>query len=658
MLDRFIRLVHDTGPLTPLIILLTCGACMVAAVLALVGGLGRRVPAPLWLVAPLAVVWMGGLATIYGCRMVIGASNHIDPTMRTTLAYAGLSEALGGFNLGFGGAGSALLLSAGLASLASLARVGPATRWRPGRSQIGGAIGILGALGIFAVTLADGDPRAAIGPCLVLMLVSFATLISGLRQSEASLNSPRQVSFTLSVGLLGVCAVAAFAARSGVSGWSDYFRGLAHVAPELRSAIAVDGLMRAADAAWFGCIAVGIAVIMGIISASKHGARLLQRGALIELVASGALVLGAVSTVGLYLWASAPLNDWTQLERYRTLGEIGKGLPSAALPDGRFGWGGDWDGPITLWTGLGWTSPDGTPLALPLSAGSSPVLAMAPDAPISSLLEPDWLEATSGDGAVRLILLATTPATVGMSSLIEDAAAALRIEGVEILAPARGGAGEKWLADWARDTKSPLLVADPSLAPDDFGGLTLRPGAEAATTLSHAVMTRKSQSVAFIPGAQWTAQDLITLCLAARAAARPSDEGEPPFDCVLSRDVPVTTEDRVDGATSALLVSLLVKLGDPIVVGPIDTSAIIEAVRSDLSPIAACMFYGRDPGSHGEVTVKFVIAKTGEVSKAELKQTSLNDAAVEDCVVARFARLRFPEPRGGGIVIVSFPVMF
>ena len=56
--------------------------------------------------------------------------------------------------------------------------------------------------------------------------------------------------------------------------------------------------------------------------------------------------------------------------------------------------------------------------------------------------------------------------------------------------------------------------------------------------------------------------------------------------------------------------------------------------------------------------MKFVISKTGSVSKASTKSSTLNNSAVEGCINSRFMRFKFPEPKGGGIVIVSYPFIF
>lgn len=103
-----------------------------------------------------------------------------------------------------------------------------------------------------------------------------------------------------------------------------------------------------------------------------------------------------------------------------------------------------------------------------------------------------------------------------------------------------------------------------------------------------------------------------------------------------------------------------VRIGEPIVLGALDKSVIDAVIEADGKKILAC--YTRalkeTPTLTGKVTVKFVIAKDGSVSSAVTKTTTLNNPTVENCVNGRFIRYAFPEPRGGGIVIASYPLVF
>lgn len=56
--------------------------------------------------------------------------------------------------------------------------------------------------------------------------------------------------------------------------------------------------------------------------------------------------------------------------------------------------------------------------------------------------------------------------------------------------------------------------------------------------------------------------------------------------------------------------------------------------------------------------MNFVIDGTGRVSEASVRQDTMNNASVARCMLEQMRRWRFPEPRGGGEVIVTYPWVF
>ena len=100
--------------------------------------------------------------------------------------------------------------------------------------------------------------------------------------------------------------------------------------------------------------------------------------------------------------------------------------------------------------------------------------------------------------------------------------------------------------------------------------------------------------------------------------------------------------------------------GDPIILGALDRSLIDEVIKRHMNQIKYC--YQREltknPSLAGKIVIKFVIAKDGTVSKADVKTSTMGSSSVESCITGRFMRFQFPEPKGGGIVIVSYPFLF
>jgi hypothetical protein len=100
--------------------------------------------------------------------------------------------------------------------------------------------------------------------------------------------------------------------------------------------------------------------------------------------------------------------------------------------------------------------------------------------------------------------------------------------------------------------------------------------------------------------------------------------------------------------------------GSPRILGALDKSIIDRIVKQNLPQIRYCyqQELNKNPKLFGKLVVKFVIAKDGSVSSASTKASTLKNPIVEQCVNSRFRRMRFPKPKGGGIVIVSYPFVF
>lgn len=100
--------------------------------------------------------------------------------------------------------------------------------------------------------------------------------------------------------------------------------------------------------------------------------------------------------------------------------------------------------------------------------------------------------------------------------------------------------------------------------------------------------------------------------------------------------------------------------GQPVVLGALSKDAIDAEIKKHLAQIRYC--YQREltaqPDLSGKLVVKFVISKDGTISSASVKETTLNHPDLEACVVGRIQAMTFPEPKGGGIVIVSYPFLF
>jgi TonB family protein len=66
----------------------------------------------------------------------------------------------------------------------------------------------------------------------------------------------------------------------------------------------------------------------------------------------------------------------------------------------------------------------------------------------------------------------------------------------------------------------------------------------------------------------------------------------------------------------------------------------------------------RRPDLTGRVVVRFIISPTGTVTAANVQASTMNHPVLEQCVVAAVRRWTFPQPHGGGIVVVTYPFTF
>ncbi len=64
------------------------------------------------------------------------------------------------------------------------------------------------------------------------------------------------------------------------------------------------------------------------------------------------------------------------------------------------------------------------------------------------------------------------------------------------------------------------------------------------------------------------------------------------------------------------------------------------------------------PELTGKIVVNFIISSEGRIDKASIKRSSINNKTMEECVRNVFSKMLFPDPKGGGIVIVTQPLIF
>jgi TonB family protein len=100
--------------------------------------------------------------------------------------------------------------------------------------------------------------------------------------------------------------------------------------------------------------------------------------------------------------------------------------------------------------------------------------------------------------------------------------------------------------------------------------------------------------------------------------------------------------------------------GKTTVIGGLDKDVIAKVIRRHQNEIKYCYEseLNKNPSLAGKVAVAFTIDPTGAVSDANVTETTLNNSTAENCMLSRIRRWKFPEPKGGGVVAVTYPWLF
>lgn len=94
--------------------------------------------------------------------------------------------------------------------------------------------------------------------------------------------------------------------------------------------------------------------------------------------------------------------------------------------------------------------------------------------------------------------------------------------------------------------------------------------------------------------------------------------------------------------------------------GGLDREVIARVIQSELGQIRYC--YERQlsasPDLYGKVQVRFTIGPEGTVLTQSVGSTTLQSPMVEGCILRRIAAWKFPKPKGGTQVLVTYPFLF
>jgi len=94
--------------------------------------------------------------------------------------------------------------------------------------------------------------------------------------------------------------------------------------------------------------------------------------------------------------------------------------------------------------------------------------------------------------------------------------------------------------------------------------------------------------------------------------------------------------------------------------GSLPRSEIQAAIQDFFPDFKSCyeMALERNPKLEGTLSLRFVIGARGRPVRSTIQNSELKDPKLDSCMVELSCALEFPEPKGGGIVTVTYPFVF
>jgi pSer/pThr/pTyr-binding forkhead associated (FHA) protein/outer membrane biosynthesis protein TonB len=93
--------------------------------------------------------------------------------------------------------------------------------------------------------------------------------------------------------------------------------------------------------------------------------------------------------------------------------------------------------------------------------------------------------------------------------------------------------------------------------------------------------------------------------------------------------------------------------------GTIDKEAVRRVVRAGNREVRGCYEreLNKNPNLEGKVVLEWEIGEAGKVLKVRVKTSTIGNAELESCMMARLQSWRFPEPPSGLTAVVQYPFM-
>ena len=286
---------RNGGPLMyPLLLVFILGLSnpVIAAIPSL---LRWRVPAPAWLLAPVALLCVGFTGTIWGFNQALQAVAMASEETKTSMAAAGYAVGSITSTTGWLGGGALLCLTALLGGLSNL-RIEGEVRWTAIPAGIGLVVVVLASGACLIGAAITGSPASA--------LTAISAAVAGIGVTAIGLRAPAEVDYGEAIPAdtgrnAGARALAAFAGVLGVIavsraatgfGEMSVFMAAASASLETKDAILTRGLAEIGTASALGAIcatALGVAGLANLLPVSEQ---LTKARALLSALAAMALL--------------------------------------------------------------------------------------------------------------------------------------------------------------------------------------------------------------------------------------------------------------------------------------------------------------------------------------------------------------------------------
>jgi len=678
------------------LLLLALAGPLPPAVGALLLGRHRRAPVLLWWAVPSALVLVGAVGRIQGHDLAREAVAQAPLETRNSLLHAGIAVAA---YPGWAGWGLAALLLAGSAVLAGLGLAvgaGDGARFQLVRAGLVLLAGLFGAV----LVAETGQPDAlwvhsgleSWGLTALVMIGGVALALAAVRDRAEPADGGRLARGRVLVASLVLGSLLCLAAASYHGGDMLIHEAIARASAETRAALVAAGL--ATQRAWLLPVQIGI-VVTGVVGVW------LCLGALRHLTNSRSLVSGGLGAALLVLplgvsgFASlqaAWLEEQTREMRLSRLLEQVGGLPKVQHLGAveverrqlhRITQAAVWDGED--WRLEGHDIPGTEPLTLPLEPVSGEFLLLVAPGDLSAreLVSPRtrWATGDGGPQGIGLLLVVEqgeSRPTPDSAWLVEARVGTLPIEWVPPRVLAERTAAREIPGTIGRllqfhypnlpgvwDSWEELLFIE-----GRADGLALHTHSDTLTKVNDlaavvpGVLDLELQiaggAVFIVSGADWTVQDVVSHCLAARSAVADSaseTQERSAVSCAITDLVPAAV-----GASRRRLPQRLAIGGQELVVsGALDRFVLQEMLQRHLNHFRHCysrVLQSPGAGQEGELTVRFEVDVDGTVSSAKVQSSALKNPELERCVVRHFQSIQFPTQEEGEQIIVAVPIVF